>query len=263
MKAVQFLDSKDIPVIGPRYVKHPGPYEIGLEGSLDVLFPGILDQNVNLFEFPEPKYGDMNASETFVLANIVHFLQPRVIVEYGTLFGRSTSIIASLSLHNARILTVDLPEDVRTSGFAPYSTDTTFLRQKELPVGHYINESPYKDKVTQVRMDATTDNFRETLDDWLQGDIIDLAVVDASHDYETTLMLFAQAYSRLKHGGVILNDDYGAKDRTHIGVTRCFANLAGECGMKFYWFHAPPPEQYNEQRFGLKKDWRDQSMLIS
>jgi predicted O-methyltransferase YrrM len=236
-----FLDPTTIDDrLGPRYARHPGPYSIQYGGrtmkdkGLFDIFPGMEEIPYNPDEFPLPEYGDMNGTEREVLVRILQWLQPRTLLEYGTNKGRSTAIMTAKSPENARILTVDLPDDQRGEFANPdYSTDTAFMSGE---VGVYYKGTAYERKITQVRMDARSNAFERVLDKWLGEEKIDFALVDAAHDYKTTRQLFKQAEARLRHGGVILTDDYGAKAATHIGTIQALAELGRE-GFPLYWFN--------------------------
>lgn len=231
--------------LGTRYGTYPGPHAINY-ADLWNIFPGMKEEQGDQYdrnEYPAPKYGEMNLTERELLTRVVRWLQPKVMVEYGTLYGRGTQIMAENSPDDARILTVDLPQKVRDDPTreAPWSTDTAFMHLDEYEVGHHYKNSDAAHKVTQMRMDATTKRFEEKLGKWLNGDTIDLAIVDAAHDFYTTQTLFMRTLLQVSPGGVILNDDYGAgRSPTLVGVTEFFANRARQYGMRFFHF-APFP----------------------
>mgnify|MGYP001614218919 CR=1 FL=1 len=105
-------------VLAERFRRHPGQYMIG-EGwqeDLNKIFPGVMNIPYDISKVGRPTYGEMNESETELLFRIVSWLQPRLLVEYGTLYGRGTKIMAEQSPQNARILTVDLPDEERGIG---------------------------------------------------------------------------------------------------------------------------------------------------
>jgi len=221
------------------YERHPGPYVIttGWKTDLEKIFPGIMEIGFDIDKVGRPHYGDINESETELLYRIVNWLQPKNLVEFGTFDGRSTRIMAEQSPLDARVLTVDLPED---NGFIhPYTSDSIFSELAK-PGSRYEGSSA-TGKIKQVLMDATSFNFKKELDTFLDGKSIDFALVDAAHDYYTTKYLWELAFSKLNPGGVILSDDYG-KIASHIGVTEFFATKAREDGFLFYHFKPEPKE---------------------
>ena len=225
-----------------RLQRHPGPYEIGVcwRDDINKIFPGITE--VKVAPASSPKYGEMNESETWLLEHIVAWQQPKVMVDIGTLYGRSTNIMGKNSPENTRILTVDLPHEARQEYAPPYSTDIPFVEPDTERIGERFKGSIEREKITQVLQNATSPAFKKTLDDFLAGETIDFALIDAAHDYGTTKKLFELVYSRLSPGGTILSDDY-AKLNTHIGVTRYFSNLAEK--LVFYWFN---PSEMGENK---------------
>lgn len=264
-----FLDPTTIDDrLGPRYEKHPGPYAIQYGGRTMVdnglfdIFPGMEDTPYNPDEFPAPTYGDMNGTEREVLVRILQWLQPKVMVEYGTNKGRSTVIMAAKSPEDARILTVDLPDDARGEhATPPNSTDAAFMQGT---VGALYKGTAYESKITQVRMDASENKFQGVLDKWLKGigtATIDFALIDAAHDYHTTKKLFSQAVTRLSPGGVILTDDY-SKLRTHVGVTAALSELAREQGFVFYWFNPAFQRSKEVEELYRRPEYKDFSAVI-
>ncbi|MFA6888702.1 MAG: class I SAM-dependent methyltransferase [Candidatus Woesearchaeota archaeon] len=247
--------------LGKRFARYPGPFPIGYS-DLQRIFSGMMDESYNPEKYPNPIYGTMNGTEREFLIRLVRWLKPKRIVEYGTQYGLTTQILAEESPSDARILTVDLPDEVRYNleQHAPWGPDEVFMHQTEFPVGHYFHGSSAEHKVTLVRADARSLEFRRTLDDWLSGEKIDLAIVDAAHDYYTTRELFQHSLVRLNEGGIIFNDDFGRRSGTLIGVTECFAQIAREEGVVFYWFDPfpIPPEFVANKQLG----YRDPSALI-
>lgn len=237
-------------VLAERFIRHPGPYMIGdcWQEDLDKIFPEIMKIPYDVSKVGQPTYGEMNESETELLFRIVFWLKPSNLVEYGTLYGRGTKIMSENSPQDARILTVDLKDEERLAGETPYSTDMVFAKLNEMPVGAKYQNSPSTPKIKQERMNATSPEFARTLDDFLKGETIDFALIDAAHDYDTTKALFELSLPRMSHGGVIMTDDY-AKLPTHVGVTRYFAEAADTQGLLLYHFNPLPiPQGVKETR---------------
>ena len=224
-------------VLAERYRRHPGPYRIGRD-DLNGIFPGILSIPYDPHQYGVSEYGEINESETELLTHVVKWLESRILVEFGTLYGRSTRIMAEQSPNSARILTVDLPDNERQSRAPIYTTDEVFIRLREHAVGEKYRGSPAATKVIQLRMDATSKEFAESLDELLRGSTIDFALIDAAHDYYTTKTLFEEvALPRMSQDGVIMTDDYGVRSWTHIGVTEFFATKARQDGFLFYHYY--------------------------
>lgn len=274
MNIPQFLKPTELSdrVLAERYARHPGPYAIakGWQQDLGKIFPGIMDITYDPAMHGDPGYGQLNPTETELLHRVVTWLQPGVLVEFGTAYGRSTKVMAEQSPGDAQILTVDLPDDERATRLSPYTTDLAFLRMKDFDIGQKYSESALAYKVQQERMDATSPEFRHTLDTFLGARRIDFALIDAAHDYYTTKVLFELALPRMSHGGVIMTDDYN-KVSTHLGVTEFFATKAREEGFVFYHFSPmPAPYLLNDPRMsGLLflnlseakgRDWKEATL---
>jgi len=232
-----------------RFARHPGPYTLSekSEGDMERIFPGITAMPY-VHNLPAAEYGESNQTETYLLYKIITWQRPRTLIEIGTFKGRSTRIMAEQSPGYARILTVDLPNEERRSRMPINTTDTVYLRQgsdESDAVGIKYRDSSARDKITQVRIDATSPEFKKTLDDFVEDNgTIDFAYVDPSHDYETTRDCFLLALEHLSPGGIILADDYN-KVSTHVGVTRAYAELADhlpakEEGLVLYYFNPKP-----------------------
>lgn len=245
--------------LAQRYARHPGPYAItdGWQDDLNKLFPGIMDIHFDIDAVGRPAYGEMNESETELLYRIVKWLEPKVLVELGTFKGRSTRIMAEQSPLDARVLTVDLPAEHNFKH--PYSTDPVFTELASPGSGY--NGSPAEGKITQLRMDATSDDFLAELDRFRGDKHIDFALIDAAHDYYTTKRLFERIYPRMSKGGVIFTDDYN-KLTTHVGVTEFFAEKARADGFVFYHFKPSPSNAKDPSAMiflnvdGAVRDWR-------
>lgn len=259
MKTPKILQPNELSdkVLADRYVRHPGPYQIGNEwqSDLDKIFPGTMKIKCDPTSYGITEKGELGPSETELLIRAVKWLEPLILVEFGTGYGRSTRIMAENSPHNARVLTVDLPDEVRETIETPYSTDLLYVRMKQHEIGEKYKNSKYANKILQVRADATSPEFTKTLDDFLDGKKIDLALIDAAHDYDTTKTLFELALPRIREGGVIINDDY-SRLSTHVGVTRFFAEKAHEEGFLFYWFNPTPYDHI------LERDPRQTALLF-
>lgn len=244
-------------VLAERYVRHPGPYQIGngWQSDLDKIFPGTMKISVDPTFYGITEKGELGPSETELLIRAVRWLEPLILVEFGTAYGKSTRVMAENSPPNARVLTVDLPDEVRETIETPYSTDLLYVRMKQHTVGEKYENSKDANKICQVRADVTSPGFTKTLDDFLRGENIDLALIDAAHDYDTTKILFELALPRIRDGGVIINDDYNRLS-THVGITRFFAEKAHEDGFLFYWFNPTPYKHI------LKRDPRQTALLF-
>ena len=224
------------------YRRYPGPYAItsGWQADLDKMFPGIMGISYDSRKYPKDAIGETNESETELIYRVVTWLEPGTLVEFGTLYGRTTRIMGEQSPLEARVLTVDLPDEARQSRIPAHATDEFFMRQAQYSIGAKYRESHAAAKITQLRMDATSGDFEESLDNFLKGSKIDFALLDVSNDYGTSERAFGIALPRMSYGGVIMIDDY-AKPWNSVGLIEFFARKAREEGYVFYHFSPDPP----------------------
>jgi len=246
------------PGLAERFEKFPGPYAITgtpeqWKEDMENIFPGIMD--IEMPEFSAPAYGEMNESERELVYRIATWQQPKVVVEFGTFHGTTTKMLAEQTPSNTEILTVDLPEGYDINQLC--STDRPFYHPDK--VGENFANIPERSKIKQYRMDATSRDFETDLDFFLNGRTIDLALVDAAHDYETTFALFHMAFDRMSEGGIIVNDDYN-KVVTQVGVTNFFTEMANEEGYLLYYFKPDfgkdPSAVFHLNVPGSVRDWK-------
>ncbi|MEK6982314.1 MAG: class I SAM-dependent methyltransferase [Candidatus Micrarchaeota archaeon] len=232
-----FIDPRSI---SPKYTKHPGPYAID-KPELRRIFPRI--------ELIEPKLeigehikGDADPPSIRMLCTLVKYLGAERIVELGTFRGKTTHNIALNLPEEGRVITVDLPIELRPDfpGATFYSTDETYF-QHEANIGAVFRAAPTRDRIQQIFFDCTKseNQVREAL----QGKSVDIFLVDAAHDYDTVRDTMQWIPNLLSPGGVIFFDDYN-RAATHIGVMHYLMEDAYKNGTVYYAY-LPQGEQAN------------------
>lgn len=149
--------------------------------------------------------GNTDAVELAYLANIVTVVKPKVCLEIGTFNGRSTLHIALNAPQDAKIYTLDLPNEDREE---PYQ-NIKLLFDKE-------QYSYLRDRIETLYGDSKTYDF-----DFLEGSI-DFVFIDACHSEDYTLNDSKIALRLLKPRGVIVWHDYIVWD----GVTKSLDSFA-------------------------------------
>lgn len=241
MAKVNFLyptSIEDLGNIGVRYRRHPGPYAIGEKG-LSKIFPGIENIKINPF-YGEHIKGDSDPQNIRLLDKLIKYLQPKNIVEVGTFRGKTTLNLALHSPLEAKVVTIDLPEERAREESNYYGADAFYFQPKE-KIGEVYKNSDVKSKINQIWGSCTNPRCGPAIDKLFNEEQIDFAFVDAAHDYDTTKFNFEKLIlPRLKPEGVMVIDDYG-NFFTHIGVIHFLSRKAHDEGYVFYHY-APAPE---------------------
>lgn len=129
------------------------------------------------------------------LASIVLHLRPRVVVEFGTSFGNLTANLCHLC-PQARVITVNaLPED-QTGNLSTHRLSID-------EIGRVYKEHGYVKRVEQIFADTR----RVAMPEILNGDKIDLAVIDACHDPDYVTSDFMKIAEQVRPGGVVMLHD--------------------------------------------------------
>jgi hypothetical protein len=137
------------------------------------------------------------------LLRILAHLKPRLVLELGTAHGNTTANICRFSA--ARVVTVNaLPEQL--SG-----TVTTFALSRE-EIGRVYQAHGFADRVTQVH--ANTLQFRPT--DHVDPGKVDLAIVDACHDFDYVTADFLKVAPLMREGGMVLLHDTHPSRMDHL-----------------------------------------------
>lgn len=142
---------------------------------------------------------ELPLGERVLVQLIVRYLQPKVIVEFGTFTGTTTALMAGAAPDGSTVHTFDLPS-------APGNIVGSAFK----------NDAVASAKIVQHRADTRTFDF-----DDLRGGV-DLVYVDASHAYADVLIDSARALELIGDRGVVLWDDYQA---AQPGVVRAINEM--------------------------------------
>ena len=169
---------------------------------INELVAGAPDIELRLFE--SPVEGNASGFEIACLCALVRDLRPAVVLEIGTFNGNTTLQLAANTPPAARIYTLDLPWDTRTSPKVA-AGDIAFIsseKRKELRFTSTDQES----KIKCLYGDSLSVSFS----DLLEGRKADFIFVDAGHSYDCVRNDSEKSFSVLNKGGVIVWHDYGA-----------------------------------------------------
>lgn len=156
---------------------------------VDQVFPEIDFSRSPEVLYPFPRNLSTFPHELMILGQVVRFLQPRRVVEFGTAEGRTA---LNLALH--------LPPggEVVTLDFAPIP--------EKAEIGYFYWNSPLKEKIKQFYGDLGKWNSQEY---WNSAEVV---LCDACDQIDGLLAETAQAFRVVKPGGVIFRHDYSSAE---------------------------------------------------
>ena len=151
-------------------------------------------------ECTEANLGVGSPAYYLTLAAITSSFRPANVVEFGTFLGFGASIFA-LNAPKARILTIDLPDEVDD---APYlnAPDRRHVKVSRNQVGKCYRSTDYESRITELRCDSRY----LTLEDHVPS--ADLVLIDGGHDTGCITADTRNAFAVAHPGTVILWDDY-------------------------------------------------------
>jgi predicted O-methyltransferase YrrM len=150
--------------------------------------------------------------EYVVIRNLIKEIQPKNIFEIGTFQGKMSLVMASETLDDSKIFTLNIPKEVKPRlSLDPKDRDLIDESDNSL----FYKNRPVAGKITQLYGDSATYNFSPYYNK------MDLVFVDGSHSYDYVVSDSLRALDMLRPGGVIIWDDYGRWN----GVTKALNDL--------------------------------------
>lgn len=145
-----------------------------------------------------PQHDDMSAFLQMVISE-----EPDYVLELGTGRGNGTANLCAFT--QAHVYTVNaLPEQID-------GDFTTFALGKG-EIGEVYRTAGFDDRVTQIYANTKQLN----LDDYVDDESVDLAVIDACHDTEFVLNDFQLVHPKMRRGGTILLHDTHPSREYHL-----------------------------------------------
>jgi predicted O-methyltransferase YrrM len=161
-----------------------------------------------------PFVGEGDHDDYSALLKIATSIQPRIILELGTAHGNTVANLCR-ALPNCRVYTVDAPAELQSG------RDVTFSLSSE-QIGRVYRKHGYADRVTQILANTLTLD----LSAHLNGELVDLAIVDACHDTEYVLNDFLKVQPFVRPGGtVLLHDTHPSMNGHLLGSYRACMRL--------------------------------------
>ncbi|MBA4386842.1 MAG: hypothetical protein C0404_02605 [Verrucomicrobia bacterium] len=167
--------------------------------------------------------GNISLLETVVLAKLLRKHNPRTVFEFGTFNGRTTLNMAANTGTDAKIYTLDLPEEGAGATTLPAAPAEKALATGRI-TGEKFRGTRYERKITQLYGDSAAFAFAPF------NGRMDFVFVDGSHSYAYVLSDTIHAVELLKgRRGVIVWHDYGTEGWD--GVVRCLNKLHADAGV--------------------------------
>lgn len=141
-----------------------------------------------------PYHGDKGLLDYSILISIVKSMQPKIILELGTAHGNTIANICTES--DAKIFTVNaLPNQIEGEVI-------TYILDQETIGSVYINNG-FKDRVTQIYANTKDVDLLK----YVEPKSVDLAFIDACHDFDFVINDFYKILPIISDNGVILFHD--------------------------------------------------------
>jgi predicted O-methyltransferase YrrM len=171
---------------------------------LDQIAPGPVDIVEPILEricLP-PYLGATDHDDFSALMRIARAQRPRVIFEFGTAHGNSAANLCR-QCPDARVYTVNAPAELQTGASITFELSAS-------EIGRVYRDHGYGGRVTQILQNSLDLN----LGDILPGPVVDLAIIDACHDFEYVINDFNKIHPFVSPAGIVLFHD------THPSMTK-------------------------------------------
>jgi hypothetical protein len=141
-----------------------------------------------------PYLGDKSFNDFPCLMGIARWLRPNTILELGTAYGNTVANLCKF-VPEARVVTVNAKSDSQSGVLTTYDLS-------ESEIGRVYRKHGYGGRVVQVFEDTMTMD----IGNFVSGQI-DLAIVDACHDFDFVLNDFHKTVRYMRPGGIVLLHD--------------------------------------------------------
>jgi len=168
---------------------------------------------IRMWQVPAGSFGDTPLPDLLALCTLVRRRRPAKLFEFGTFRGLTTLQLALNTDDTARIFTLDIPPENRSS-LTEGGWDATV---SDAVVGELYRSSPYAAKVTQILCDS------RKFDPEPYAGQMDFIFIDASHEFDFVRNDTEKALRMAAKGGIIAWHDYSAE---FTGVKRVLEDLA-------------------------------------
>lgn len=207
------------------YVKWQLPREVNKPHTV----PEAVDYSLNRFcGFIRPS---QVVWEITSLAEIVHTLKPKTVVEVGTSKGGTLFLWARLAARDAHLTSIDLPGG---------ENNWAYPRWKE---PFYKSFASQQQKIDLLRGDSQSEAMLNDLKKTLGGAPIDFLFIDADHTYEGVKKDYELYSPLVRKGGVIAFHDIALHP------------MSSECRVKNLWDEIKVGKKFQEFIENPAQDW--------
>lgn len=185
------------------------------------------------FEMPEVNYqsGNISLYEMTVICLMCKNFNPSRVLEFGTFNGRTTTNIAANTKEHTKIITVDLPLELKNKTRFPLEGISKEDKDDELgyvgKTGKLYERYAFRSKIDQMWMDSAEFPVKDYMN------YFDFIFVDASHTYENVLNDSHNVFQCIKNKGYILWHDYHGWP----GVTNALNEIYAEASDAWNFIH--------------------------
>lgn len=179
------------------------------------------DENIVLHD-GEWTDGCIAPLERYLLAHLVHYFKPKVLLEVGTYRGCTTRLLHDNAPAGAEIYTIDLPPGVAATAVA-HSSDARLINTRDVGATFAHFSGNGRCKIRQV--------FGSTFDASTWEGLprqFDFVFIDASHTYEAVRNDTRRVLQRCGRGTVVAWHDYSEHVAVERGVGRFIRELMRE-----------------------------------
>jgi hypothetical protein len=168
---------------------------------------------------PSSGLGSLTMLEASIIAAIVKITKPKVLFEFGTFLGYSTSLLLRNAEADSRVYSIDLgASGLNLDSAAGYSDkelheddkkNDDYLRYTQARTGRYYLSHLSQEQLGRLTL-LTGDSRSFDIDSQRLRGAIDLVFVDGGHTAEIVASDSHKAYEMVGENGVILWHDYNS-----------------------------------------------------
>ena len=175
-----------------------------------------------------------NKHELYEFGKIIAKYKPKTVLEIGTYWGGTLFLFSRFSSHDAKIISVDLPQGKFGGGYS------------RLRAPFYKLFAKYKQKIILLRRDSHLISTYLKIKRKLKNNEIDLLFIDGDHTYKGVKKDFEMYSPLVKNNGIIAFHDIVV----HSSETMCDVNKFWN-EIKGNYDYKEIVEDWNQKNYGI------------